>query len=916
MRGAWAVLDEIGDGTGFDRWIPTTVPGVTNAVAVSGGDDYAIALRGTGEVLAWGTNTYGQLGTGNTAPQYTPVSVVGLTDPITQISAGAQHVLAMAADGRVWAWGLNTSGRLGDGTTVNQLQPVLIAGPGMVWKPATPVLSESSGVSNTDRNIAVSCPEPDVTLHYTTNGSDPSASDPAIASGGTVTCRSDPDAESGRMRVGAPPSAVVSATYELKAFAPTLAPGGGSFATPQAVTLASATSSTVIRYTLDGQEPTASSPAYASTPIPITTPTMVKARAFRTGWTASDIGSATYWVTGTLNDTPSFQPAAGAYQDDVLVTLTSPDPNATIRYTTDGSDPGDTSPAFRLPLVLTTTTAVKARLFKSGHTAGAIVSATYTLDAPGAVATPLIVPGGGRFATRQTVTITGPAGTTLRYTTTGDEPASTDTSITSGDTLVVDRSMVLKVRAFPASGDPSAPRRADFVISGALVSGSAHQLALKTDRTLWAWGTNTNGQVGNGSTNAVTTPVQVLTDAIAIAARSNRSLALKADGTVWSWGSGIGTSPVQVSTLSNVKAIAQGLDHALALKTDGTVWAWGTNTHGQLGNNNQQSQTVPVQVTGLTGVTAIAAGSSFSAAVHSAGGEDGTVWTWGLNTLNQLGDGTPTNRLTPVRVGSLPAIRDISSNNSGVLALASDGSLYSWGNGASGQLGQGTSANVAVPGRVLVLDHLAFVAAGSGNAVALRNDGSLWAWGDGANNRLPFPPGLNQTTSWEMPRLVHPMPVTPLVLGASGPNWLFGGIDGSVWPLGGTAAISGLTLGDQSWLVGDPDNDGLPTWREYLANLDPLRADTNRDGLPDGADISNGGAPDDPDVDRDGLANWREIAAGTDPFLADTDGDAVLDGVDEFPLDPTRSLPPTPTPGDTQAPIITLTQPASAVPIP
>jgi len=192
-----------------------------------------------------------------------------------------------------------------------------------------------------------------------------------------------------------------------------------------------------------------------------------------------------------------------------------------------------------------------------------------------------------------------------------------------------------------------------------IAGGGHHSLALRNDGTVWAWGRNNYGQLGDGTTTERHTPVQVanLTGVQAIAGGFSHSLALRSDGTVWAWGRnskgqlGDGTTtnrttPVQVLNLTGVQAIAGGFFHSLALKSDGTVWAWGYNHFGQLGDGTTANRTIPVQVADLTGVQAIAAGSDHSLALRN----DGTVWAWGWNYLGQLGDGTTANRSIPVQV--------------------------------------------------------------------------------------------------------------------------------------------------------------------------------------------------------------------------------------------------------------------------
>ncbi|HHT9106839.1 MAG TPA: RCC1 domain-containing protein [Candidatus Wujingus californicus] len=227
----------------------------------------------------------------------------------------------------------------------------------------------------------------------------------------------------------------------------------------------------------------------------------------------------------------------------------------------------------------------------------------------------------------------------------------------------------------------------------AISGGGSHSLALKSDGTVWAWGYNEYGQLGDGSTDYIKiTPVQVsgLSDVIAIAGGGFHSLALKSDGTVWAWGEWGGggvTTPVQVSDLSDVIAIAGGSIHSLALKSDGTVWAWGGNDSGQLGVGTYGDyRTTPVLVSGLNGVIAIEGGGGHSLALKS----DGTVWTWGSNSQGQLGDGTDDMRTTPVQVNGLSDVIAIAGGADHTLAMKSDGTVWAWGSNGNGQLGDGT----------------------------------------------------------------------------------------------------------------------------------------------------------------------------------------------------------------------------------
>ncbi|NQX71915.1 RCC1 repeat-containing protein, partial [Paenibacillus alba] len=200
-----------------------------------------------------------------------------------------------------------------------------------------------------------------------------------------------------------------------------------------------------------------------------------------------------------------------------------------------------------------------------------------------------------------------------------------------------------------------------WYISGvsAVAAGSLHTLALKSDGTVWAWGSNDSGELGNGSKQTAYVPTQIsgLSGVKQIYAKGSTNFAIKADGTVWAWGSnnvgqlGNGSTvnvptPVQIG-INNVASIAPGGSHTLAVKNDGTVWAWGSNNVGQIGNGSIINVSTPVQVSGLSGITSAAAAMDGHSVVLK---NDGTMWSWGLNTYGQLGDGTVTNRLTAVQV--------------------------------------------------------------------------------------------------------------------------------------------------------------------------------------------------------------------------------------------------------------------------
>ena len=278
-----------------------------------------------------------------------------------------------------------------------------------------------------------------------------------------------------------------------------------------------------------------------------------------------------------------------------------------------------------------------------------------------------------------------------------------------------------------------------FVGSGytAVAEGSAsHTLALKADGSLWAWGSNLFGQLGDGSYTYSSVPKQVDTGYVAVAAGNRFSLGLRSDGTLWSWGynndgqlgNGTPTNRAATQVATDVAAIAAGAGHVLALKADGSLWAWGANISGQLGVASTEScafgnpspnscSTIPIRVG--YGYAAIAAGGDNSLALKT----DGSLWAWG----------GASRVATPRQIGA--GYSKIAMGNSHGLALKDDGSLWTWGNNSWGQLGYSTTGNQSDTPEQIGTGYTA-IAAGNDHSLALGADGSVSTWGRNDSGQL------------------------------------------------------------------------------------------------------------------------------------------------------------------------------------
>jgi len=304
--------------------------------------------------------------------------------------------------------------------------------------------------------------------------------------------------------------------------------------------------------------------------------------------------------------------------------------------------------------------------------------------------------------------------------------------------------------------------------------GTNHTAAIKTDGTLWCWGQNNVGQLGNNTTTIRCTPVQEFyggTNWKQVACGNSHTAAIKTDGTLWVWGyNGFGQLGINNTTTpictpvqefyggTNWKQVECGEYHTAAIKNDGTLWTWGYNNNGQLGDNTTTNRLTPVTTfDGGTNWKQISCGFRHTAAIKT----DGTLWSWGRNDTGQLGNNnTGSPSCTPVTIfGGGTNWKQVECGGDHTAAIKKDGTLWSWGYNFYGQLGDNTTTSICTPVTTFGGGtNWKQVSGGFYHTATIKTDGTLWTWGRNANGQL----GINNTTT---------SICTPVTTFAGGTNW-------------------------------------------------------------------------------------------------------------------------------------------------
>ncbi len=693
------------------RKIPLVLAGLLAASAataaqpqIEGSTLHTLALQADGTVLAWGQDNHGELGQERILSSTTPVQVINLRD-IAAISSGMDYSLALGADGTVWAWGANNYGELGDGSKANSATPVQVAG-----LPAIAHIAAGSGTS-----LAV-------------------ASDGSVWGWGWVA-ESQADYQVRRIAGLENVSAVAAGQF----YGLALKQDGSVWAWGLNSNGVLGDGTTTDRWT----------------PAPVSGLTNVTAIAASSAFPHSLAlkSDGTVWAWGR----------------DTYGSLGLPDNAETC---SDGLN--DPVACARLPQQVPGLTDIVAIAADWGKNIALRRDGTVWVWGNGLGTTPQQVGGIGNAAK-------------IAY-------ANGGLALDQAGTLVgwEMNTAALAVETVPA-------------LSGLLAIEGNYNFAaaLKADGTVWTWGDNRYGQLGLGQVSYSSTPVAVngLTGVarLSTAAYNNllaggaHNLALKDDGTLWAWGMNFSgqlgdgsttdrAAPVQVPDMSNVVSVAASSGSSFAVKSDGSLWAWGANTNGDLGGGfSDYTVLAPRQVPGIAGATTVSTEHFLVLVLRG----DGTVLAWGSNEMGQLGDGTTTARWTPAAVPGVAQAAKAVAGVQSAYVLKTDGGVLAWGANDYGQLGAAATATCAgkscatAPQAVPGLSGVTDIAAGAGHVLALKSDGTVWSWGANWNGQLGDGGTADRGTPAQVPGLANVVAI------AAGHHQSFAVTrDGAVWAWG------------------------------------------------------------------------------------------------------------------------------------
>jgi alpha-tubulin suppressor-like RCC1 family protein len=286
--------------------------------------------------------------------------------------------------------------------------------------------------------------------------------------------------------------------------------------------------------------------------------------------------------------------------------------------------------------------------------------------------------------------------------------------------------------------------------------GDGFRCVVMMDGSLWGFGNNQRGQLGDNTTTFRSSPVREFTESFdwkQVGCGRLHTCVIKTDGTLWSWGAndsgqlGLGdvaqrNIPTQIDISEQWKQVSCGEFYSAAVRADGTLWVWGDNTYGQIGDGTIGiNRLSPFQIPG-TDWKYVDCGRYHISAIKN----DGTLWSWGKNNSGELGLGDNLQRTAPSQVGVDDDWKQVSCGNEMTGAIKTDGTLFVWGkNDFTGRLGFNNTGDVYIPTIINQEINWKYISCGRCFG-AIKTDGTLWMWGSGDRGELANGSSSNNVT--------------------------------------------------------------------------------------------------------------------------------------------------------------------------
>jgi alpha-tubulin suppressor-like RCC1 family protein len=735
---------QLGDGTTTNSFVPVAVSGLSGAVAIALGYYHSCALLSDGTAKCWGSNTNGQLGDGTTTQSSTPVVVSGVSN-VVAIAAGNQYTCVMFADGTAKCWGLNTNGQLGNGTTTQSSTPVVVSG-----------LSNAVAIESGYDHVCV------------------------LAADGTIKCWGGN--ANGQLGDGTKIDKTVPTVVAFYSLGGRFDKAGGLSTIPISIPNPSSDAYFLRKYSAiepsmgaaGSEEVTGASPSalfYTNDSYSTQTSTYSMIDGLLTIYAKDNVGeaikiTATDGTNAVTTDSITVNPAA---IDHYTISATTPQaagtgwPETVSAINTLGDVAVDDSTI----VITVSSTSATAKFYTSSTYATENTLKQYTLssgvvniyikdNSSGAIT--ITATDGTKTVTSGSIALNPAAFSAYAITATSPQTAGTGWPETIaaqdiyGNTVpsaVNTLTMTSAGSAFGAS-DGNGLRKAVTISSPAALTDYQVKITADYESGMQADFSDVRFTDADGTalshyresyTASTSAVFWVKVPAIAV---------LPATTTIYMYygNDALATASNGESTfvkfdLKQEGAITAKYSHTCALLSDGTAKCWGRNVNGQLGDGTRTDRVTPVAVLDLTAAVAIRVGGDHTCALLS----DGTAKCWGYNGGGRLGDGSTSDSSVPVVVSGLSNAVAIIPGGYHTCALLSDGTVKCWGSNDSGQIGDGTTTNRYTPVSVSNLTGAVTIAVGERHSCVLLSDGIAKCWGNNENGRL----GDGTTTNSSIP---------------------------------------------------------------------------------------------------------------------------------------------------------------------